>query len=181
MQMSKSSSLNNSSAQIVCNISHKIASFCSDWVDEIPTLGPIRDQQSNNIIYMHCALLTAIEEQSGQGRWSVTVFSCLPPGQRATRIFWLKLPRWDWLQMAREIWKQHLDEAAAGLKRRGGMVLIRSINKSQNNTLRQMTSKQYSTRGRIEIDVECQRKYLTAQRDKRIKSLWRDIFLFHCI
>lgn len=47
------------------------------------------------------------------------------------------------------------------------MVLIRSINKGQNNTLRQMTSTQYSTRGRIEIDVERQRKYLTAQRDKK--------------
>lgn len=86
MQMRTSSTLNNSSAKIVCNNSHEKASFCSDRVDEIPTLRPIREQQNNNII--SSTLCTIDCDRGAEQPWQVECDSLLllPPGQKATRI-----------------------------------------------------------------------------------------------
>lgn len=66
--------------------------------------------------------------------------------------------------MAREIWKQHLDEAAASLKQRAKAVLIGSINNGQNNTFTGEDDKTIFNPREDETDVERQQKYLTARR-----------------
>lgn len=86
--------------------------------------------------------------------------------------------------MAREIWKQHLDEAAASLKQRARILLIRSINNGQNNTSPgeddfQTTFNPWKDLNRCGTSAKIFNS--TAQRNKRIKSPRQDFFLFHCV